>query len=114
MSVTRDWKGMRDMSARLPKERTGGTVDACNQRIMKERSSDEKSLRTWLTRRGVTAYTQSLLVMERFSYPDFRLTPADNLTDAQYTDPSNLRPIFDALVAAPAGLGEVVIQTRMT
>jgi len=32
MSETRDWKGMREMSARLLKERTGKEVDEWNRR----------------------------------------------------------------------------------
>ncbi len=114
MSVTRDWKGMRDMSARLLKERTGESVAVWNKRIKQESPTDEKGLRTWLTRHGVTGYAQSLLVMEHFGYPDFFLASADELIDAQYADRPNLRPVFDMLAAAASGLGPVVIQARKT
>jgi Domain of unknown function (DUF5655) len=34
--------------------------------------------------------------------------------EGQYADRPQLRPIFDALIDAAAGLGEVVVQTRKT
>ena len=114
MVQTRDWQGMREMSARLLKERTSEDVDTWNQRIKRERLNDEKSLRAWLTKQGVTGYAQSLLVMERFGYPDFLLASADELIDGQYADRPQIRPIFDAIIDAAAGLGEVIIQTRKT
>ena len=83
MAQTRDWHGMKDMSARLLKERTGEGVDAWNRRIKRERLDDEGALRAWLTKQGVTGYAQSLLVMERFGYPDFLLATADELIDGQ-------------------------------
>jgi hypothetical protein len=76
--------------------------------------NNEKSLRAWLTEQGVTGYAQSLLVMERFGYPDFLLASADDLIDGQYADRPQLRPILDALLQAAAGLGEVTIQARKT
>jgi hypothetical protein len=45
MARIRDWKGMRDMSARLLKERTGEDVDVWNRRVKKESFNDEKALR---------------------------------------------------------------------
>jgi uncharacterized protein DUF5655 len=114
MTQTRDWKSMQTMSARLLKERTGEGVDTWNRRIKKEALKDEKSLRAWLTRQGVTGYAQNMLVMERFGYPDFLLASADELVDGQYADRPQLRPILDALLEAAAGLGEVTIQTRKT
>src|SRR5262247_566194 len=114
MSRIRDWKGMRDMSARLLKERTGEDVDTWNRRVKKERFNDEKALRSWLTKQGVTGYAQSLLIMERFGYPDFFLASAEDLIDGQYVDRPQLRPIFDAMINAAAGLGEVTIQARKT
>jgi hypothetical protein len=52
--------------------------------------------------------------MERFGYPDFLLASADELVQEQYADRPHLRPIFDAIISATAGLGEVVVQTRKT
>jgi hypothetical protein len=114
MAQTLDWQAMKSMSARLLKERTGEEVDAWNRRIEQNSFENEASLRTWLTDQGVTGYAQSLLVMERFGYPDFFLASADELIDGQYADRPQLRPIFDALIDAAAGLGQVIIQTRKT
>jgi len=114
MAKIRDWKSMNELSTRLLKERTGEDVATWNRRIAKEQLNDEKSLRAWLTKQGVTGYAQSLLVMERFGYPDFLLASADDLIDGQYKDRPQLRPIFDAIIEAAAGLGEVTIQTRKT
>jgi hypothetical protein len=114
MAQTRDWQGMKDMSARLLKERTGADVDTWNQRIATEGFADEQALRLWLTAQGVTGYAQSLLVMERFGYPAFFLASADALIQGQYADRPQLRPIFDAIIDAAAALGEVVVQTRKT
>jgi hypothetical protein len=114
MVKSMDWKGMRDMSARLLEERTGEGVNSWNRRIKAERLDDENALRAWLTGRGVTGYPQTLLVMERFGYPDFLLATADELIDGQYADRQELRPIFDAIIDAAAGLGEVTVQARKT
>ena len=114
MAQTRDWQGMKDMSARLLRERTGQDVDAWKERIASEDFTNEAQLRAWLTAQGVTGYAQSLLVMERFGYPDFFRASADELIDGQYADRPQLRPICDALLAAAAGLGEVIVQTRKT
>jgi len=114
VAETWDWKAMQDMSARLLEERTGEGVAAWYRRIKKERFDTEDQLRTWLTKQGVTGYAQSLLVMERFGYPDFLLASADELVDGQYADRPQLRPIFDALIDAVADLGNVTIQARKT
>lgn len=114
MVKMRDWKSMQDLSARLLKERTGEDVATWNRRIARETFNDEKSLRAWLTQQGVTGYAQGLLVMERFGYPDFLLASADDLITGQYADRPQLRPIFDAIIDAAAGRGEVTIQTRKT
>jgi hypothetical protein len=54
------------------------------------------------------------LRMERFGYPDFLLASADELIEGQYADRPQLRPIFDAVISASMGLGEVIIQARKT
>jgi hypothetical protein len=114
MAETRDWQVMRDMSARLLQERTGEDVSTWNERIRSAGLDDEKSLRAWLAKHGVTGYAQTLLVMERFGYPDFLVASADELIQAQYADRPHLKPIFDALIAAAAGLGSAVVQARKT
>jgi Domain of unknown function (DUF5655) len=110
----RAWQRMRDMSARLLRERTGEGVDTWNRRIKRQRFDDEEALRAWLTKQGVSGYAQSLLVMERFGYPDFLLASADELIDGQYADRPELRPIFDAIIEAASSLGKVTIQARKT
>ena len=114
MAKVRDWQGLKEMSARLLLERTGEDVAAWNQRIQREGFHNEASLRAWLSQQGVTGYAQSLLVMEQFGYPDFLLATADDLIEGQYADRPQLRPIFEAIVAAAAALGEITIQARKT
>ncbi len=109
-----NWQGMRTMSARLLQERTGEDVNTWNQRVQAEGFSDEKALRAWLTEQGVAGYAQTLLVMERFGYPDFLLASADELIEGQYADRAELRPIFEAIAAAAANLPNITIQTRKT
>ena len=114
MAKIRDWKSMKELSTRLLQEHTGENVATWNGRIAEEQINDERSLRAWLTKQGVSGYAQSLLVWERFGYPDFLLSSADDLIEGQYTDRPQLRPIFDAIIDAAAGLGDVTIQTRKT
>jgi hypothetical protein len=52
--------------------------------------------------------------MERFGYPDFLVASADELIEGQYADRPQLRPIFDAILEAAIGLGEVTVQARKT
>ena len=49
MAQTRDWHGMKDMSARLLKERTGEDVESWNQRITAKGFNNAQELRVWLT-----------------------------------------------------------------
>jgi len=114
MAQTRDWQAMKDMSARLLQERTGADVETWKGRIEQEQLHDEQHLRAWLTQQGVTGYAQSLLVMERFGYPDFLLASAVELIQGQYPDRPQLRPILDAIVGAAATLGPLVVQARKT
>jgi hypothetical protein len=114
MSETRDWQAMRVMSARLLIERTGEDVSAWNKRIEQESFDDEQQLRRWLSEQGVTGYAQTLLIMERFGYPDFMLASADELIEGQYADRPQLKPILDAILAAAMALGPVTVQARKT
>ena len=114
MAQIRDWRSMRDMSARLLQERTGSDVTTWNQRIREQNVQDEQALRAWLRQQGVTGYAQSLLVWESFGYPAFLQSSADELIEGQYADRPHLRPIFEAILGAAAGLGEVTIQARKT
>jgi Domain of unknown function (DUF5655) len=114
MNEIRDWQRNREMWIRILEKQTGEGVDKWNRRIKKEGLEEERSLRAWLTKQGVTGYAQSLLVMERFGYPDFFLASADELIDGQYADRPHLRPILDAVISAAMGLGEIFIQARKT
>jgi hypothetical protein len=105
---------MKDMSARLLKERTGEDISYWMERISQQSFTDEQSLRRWLAQQGVNGYAQSLLVMEKFGYPDFMQASANDLVDGQYVDRQELRTIYDAILKAAAGLGDVVIQARKT
>ncbi|MBM3932897.1 MAG: hypothetical protein FJ319_01115 [SAR202 cluster bacterium] len=112
MPETRDWGAMREMSIRLLTERTGEGLDAWNRRVEAQGFVDEAALRKWLSGQGVTGYAQTLLVMKRVGYPAFLVASADELIDGQYADRPALRPIFDAVIDAAAGLGQVVVQAR--
>ena len=114
MAKTVGWERMKEMLARLLEERTGEDVATWNRRIRRDAPDTEDGLRAWLTKKGVTGYPQMLLVMERFGYPGFLDASADELIDGQYADRPALRPIYDALIEAAAGLGDVTIQARKT
>lgn len=114
MPKARDWSSMRDMSMRLLEERTGKPLASWNRRVAAQKTKDERALRVWLAKEGVTGYAAELLVMERFGYPDFMTASAEELIDAQYEDRPALRPIFDALVEAAVACGEVEVQARKT
>jgi len=102
------------MWIRVLEERTGEGLETWNKRIQDAQIGDQQSLRLWLETRGVTGYAQSLLVMERFGYPDFMSASADQLIDAQYEDRPQLRPVFDAILNTVLEFGNVVIQARKT
>ena len=91
MGQIRDWGAMKEMCARLLKERTSEHVETWNRRIRRAELKDESELRAWLAAKGITGYAQKLLVMERFGYPDFLLASADQLVDCQYEDRPQLR-----------------------
>ena len=112
MAAIRDWQRTRDMWVKVLEKQTGEGVAAWNRRIRTLRPRSESALRDWLARQGVTGYAQSLLVMERFGYPDFILATADQLIERQYSDRKQLRPILSAITRAADALGEVTIQAR--
>jgi hypothetical protein len=112
MSGTRDWRERQQWIADLLERRTGQHLDEWNSRVRDSGINDEAALRAWLTECGVTGYPQSLLVMERFGYPDFLVATADALVEGQYRDRPELRPILDALLALAGSLGDVTVQAR--
>ena len=109
-----DWQRNREMWVRILEKRTGEGVEAWKRRIEQERLRDEPSLRAWLKEKNVTGYAQTLLVMERFGYPDFLVATAAQLVDAQYAGRPHLRPILDAILRTAKSLGDVTIQARKT
>jgi uncharacterized protein DUF5655 len=112
LASVRGWEAMRDRSARLLEKRTGADVEAWKRRMAREPFDSEAALRRWLTQHSVTGYAQTLLVWERFGYPSFIVAGAGELIDGQYADRPNLRPIFDAVVDALPGIGDVAVQAR--
>jgi hypothetical protein len=114
MNNVQDWRESRITWIRLLEQSTGEDLESWNLRIQREGLYDEQSLRSWLTQQGVTGYAQSLLVMERFGYPNFITASAEELIDGQYADRPQLQPIFDAVVNTAIQFGEVIIQARKT
>ena len=105
---------MREQEIRWLIERTGEGLDAWNAKVRAQDPADETALRGWLSTQGVTGYPAMLLVMERFGYPDYLQSSADELIDGQYRDRPALRPILDAIVALLPEVGEVELQARKT
>jgi hypothetical protein len=102
------------MWIRVLEKQTGEGVEWWLPRVREKSLNDEQSLRAWLATQGVTGYAQTLLVMEQFGYPDHFLATADELVEGQYADRPQLRPIYEAIIEAATGLGEVTIQARKT
>jgi len=112
--MIRNWGGMRALASRLLLESTGEDLDGWNHRVEREGPSDEKILRIWLSQRGVTGFTQSYLVVERFGYPDDLAVIGEELIDGQYNDRPALRAVFDRLVKAATANDNVSVQPRKT
>jgi hypothetical protein len=94
--------------------RTGDDVATWAERVRATGLDTEPELRAWLAEQGITGYGQMVLVMERFGYPDFLTAGPDELVDGQYAGKPHLRPVYDALVTAAIGVGEVHVQARKT
>jgi hypothetical protein len=114
MTTIRDWQTDRDMWVRVLERQTGAGFEVWNKRIRKQGLESESTVRTWLRKQGVSGYAQSLLVMERFGYPDFIRATGQELIDGQYADRPQLRPIYDAIIDTATKAGEVAIQARKT
>jgi Family of unknown function (DUF5990)/Domain of unknown function (DUF5655) len=117
-SARKSWQEMREWCARLLESRSGQGVAAWKERIAAgtvQNRVDESALRRWLSAEGVTGYAQALLVWETFGYPGFLVADAEELIGKQYADRPQLRPVFDAVLAAlPALPGPVTVQARGT
>jgi pimeloyl-ACP methyl ester carboxylesterase len=114
MATTRDWQRNREKWIRVLERQTGAGLEVWSERLRKRSFADAPALRAWLSKQRVTGYAQSLLVMERFGYPDFVTATAKQLIDAQYAERQHLRPVYDAIIAAATRCGELVIQARKT
>ncbi len=110
----RSWQEMREQEIKWLIERTGEGLETWNKRVLESGKTDEASLRKWLSEKGVTGYPTMLLVMERFGYPDYLLTSAEDLIENQYADRPATRPIYDALLALLPEIGEIEVQARKT
>lgn len=114
MAETRDWRQWRDEQAERLQRMTGDSIETWAGRIREAGLADRAAVTAWLKTRGVTGYSAMLLRYERLGYPEFMTATADSLVDAQYSDRPALRPIYDAILEAVLGIGEVTIQTRKT
>ena len=112
MTETRSWAEMLTWIEERLVRTTGDDVATWRERVTATGLQTEPEVRAWLAERGITGYGQMILVMERFGYPDFFTASADELVDGQYADSPTLRPVYDAVVAAALGMGEVHVQAR--
>jgi hypothetical protein len=112
VTETRSWAEMLTWIEERLVRTTGDDVATWRERVAAAGLETEPEVRAWLAERGITGYGQMILVMERFGYPDFFTASADDLVDGQYADRPTLRPVYDAVVAAALGIGEVHVQAR--
>jgi Domain of unknown function (DUF5655) len=109
----RSWGETRTWMEQRLVDTTRDDVATWSGRVRDTGLSTEPEVRRWLADRGITGYSQMMLVMEimeRFGYPDFLTATADELVDGQYAGKPTLRPVYDAVVAAALGVGEVHVQ----
>lgn len=111
MGEQRSWDEMRGWMLELLM-RSGHGVDEWNRRLDEAGATDEKSTRAFLDAHGVHGYAQTLMVFERYGYPDFFTASADELIAAQYADRPALRPIYDRIALIALSLGEGHLQAR--
>jgi hypothetical protein len=112
VTQTRSWTEMLAAIEQRLVAVTGEDVATWAERVRGTGLETEPEVRAWLAERGITGYGQMVLVMERFGYPDFLTASADELVDAQYAAKPALRPVYDAVVAAALGVGEMHVQAR--
>jgi hypothetical protein len=114
MTQMRDWQHNRHMWMTVLEKQTGHGLSFWIRKIQEQNFRNERQLRAWLSRQGVTGYGRQLLVMEQFGYPDFIRSTGEALIDKQYSGYPEPRAIYDAIIKAAATCGDVVIQTRKT
>jgi hypothetical protein len=112
VTETRSWAEMLTWIEERLVRTTGDDVATWRERVAATGMQTEPEVRAWLAERGITGYGQMILVMERFGYPAFLTASADDLVDGQYADRPALRQVYDAVIAAGLGVGEVHVQAR--
>jgi hypothetical protein len=115
MAAVTELRGWGEMLADIERRlvaATGDDVATWAERVRATGLAGEPEVRAWLAEQGITGYAQMVLVMERFGYPDFFTATPDALVDGQYADKPQLRPIYDAVVTAALGVGQVHVQAR--
>jgi hypothetical protein len=110
----RDWSRNRALWIRVLETKTGEGVVEWMRRIERAQLPDEAALHAWLSAQNVTGYARTLLIMERFGYPDFLHATADELIDNQYADRVHLRAIHDTIIERVLCIGPVHVQARKT
>jgi hypothetical protein len=110
----RSWDTFRKKIEALLEKRTGEGLAAWNAKVARQKPKTKEALRVWLSKQGVDGYPQTLLVLERFGYPDYLTASADELIDAQYEKRPALRPVYDKVIGALTKLGDVEVQARKT
>ena len=98
MPEPRSWQGMWAKYADRLLEQTGEDVQVWNERVLSDAPDNEADVRAWLAKRDIHGYTQHLLILERFGYPDYLQADDQDLIDNQYADREHLRPILDGLL----------------
>jgi len=114
MAEPLDWRQWREEQAKRLLQITGDSIETWAGRVRDANLPDRPAITAWLAERGITGYAAMLLRYEQLGYPDFMTATADSLVDGQYADRPALRPIYDALLEAGLGLGDVTVQTRKT
>lgn len=114
MAATLDWRQWRDENAERLLKATGDGIETWAARAREAGLTERHAVTAWLAERGMTGYSAQMLRYELLGYPDFMTATADSLVDAQYADRPALRPVYDAILEAVLGIGEVTIQTRKT
>ena len=84
-AMTLDWRADRARWVKTLERRTGKRLADWNRRIRAGGFCDAHRLRTWLSKSGVTGYSQQVL-MERVGYPEHVPTSGTRLTADQYAD----------------------------
>lgn len=114
MTEIRDWKHARAKWVGVLEKRTGVSLAAWNARVKKEAPSTRSGVTAWLSEQGVEGYGRTILLMERFGYPEWLTAGADELVDAQYEGKPNLRKVYDRVIKAVSRFKGVAVQTRKT